>query len=414
MRILALAHGLLFGGAQVSTLEFLEGLKEKLDLRLLICSEADKNFASNAASIGIEVYYAPCRVSSGYPIMDMNNVKDLIEWADIAWITDEEYLSAPRIKQIRNIPVIAHIHSYALICPWWGALYGLREVCLKKCSLWRITRCKQGFKRVLLEARLLSKGEAMIRWMLDFGKGPLDYARWRLLMRNVLDSIDAFIPVSNALWNIHLKHTLDIKSKLSIVIYNLVIEPLKHVKIDPVEPRDNYVFYASGANIGKGPHLLLEAWTKVSGKFRDFKLYMIGCKNTWVERKAREMNLQNIIFTGKLPPREYYHLMYKAKAVVMPSIWPEPFGRIPVEASRLGVPAVVSSAGGLPETVVDGITGYMFKAGDADDLAEKVTKVLEKNFDRKEIIKNSYEKINPQREAEKLIKFFESIISHKG
>jgi len=53
MRILALAHGLLFGGAQVSTLEFLEGLKEKLDLRLLICSEADKNFASNAASIGM-------------------------------------------------------------------------------------------------------------------------------------------------------------------------------------------------------------------------------------------------------------------------------------------------------------------------------------------------------------------------
>jgi glycosyltransferase involved in cell wall biosynthesis len=106
--------------------------------------------------------------------------------------------------------------------------------------------------------------------------------------------------------------------------------------------------------------------------------------------------------------------MFGAKAVVMPSIWPEPFGRIPVEANRLGVPAVVSSAGGLPEIIVDGVTGYIFKAGDVDDLAEKIMRILEKDFDREEIIKHSYEKINPQREVEKLVNFFESVISREG
>jgi glycosyltransferase involved in cell wall biosynthesis len=105
--------------------------------------------------------------------------------------------------------------------------------------------------------------------------------------------------------------------------------------------------------------------------------------------------------------------MYKARAVVMPSIWPEPFGRIPVEANRLGVPAVVSSAGGLPETVVNGVTGYVFKAGDADDLAEKVVKVLERDFNREEVIRHSYEKINPQREVERLVKFFESVVNYE-
>jgi glycosyltransferase involved in cell wall biosynthesis len=106
--------------------------------------------------------------------------------------------------------------------------------------------------------------------------------------------------------------------------------------------------------------------------------------------------------------------MYRARAVVMPSIWPEPFGRISVEANRLGVPAVVSSAGGLPETIVDRVTGYIFKAGNVDDLTEKIARVLERNFDREEIIRHSYEKINPQREVERLVKFFENVISYGG
>jgi hypothetical protein len=154
MRVLALAHGLWFGGAQISTLEFLENLRGKLGLKLLVCSEADENFTSNATSMGIEVYHAPCRVSGGYPIMDVDGAKDLIKWADIAWITDVEYSSAPLIKQIRNIPVIAHAHSHALICPWWGALYGFKKPCLERCSVWRITRCKQGRNHELVKIGL--------------------------------------------------------------------------------------------------------------------------------------------------------------------------------------------------------------------------------------------------------------------
>jgi len=88
---------------------------------------------------------------------------------------------------------------------------------------------------------------------------------------------------------------------------------------------------------------------------------MIRCKGSWVERIAKKMSLNNVVFLDKLPSDELYRLMYKARAVVMPSIWPEPFGRIPVEANRLGIPAVVSSAGGLPETIVNGVTGYIWK-----------------------------------------------------
>jgi glycosyltransferase involved in cell wall biosynthesis len=362
--------------------------------------------------MGIGVYHAPCRVSSGYPIMDVNNAKDLIKWADIAWITDVEYLSALLIKQIRNIPVIAHVRSYALICPWWGALYGFRGPCFEKCSAWRITKCKQGINLELAKIGLLSSARARLYWLLDFVKGPLDYYEWSKLVNGVVESIDGFIAVSKALWDIHVSHLPGLNNRPSSVIYNPVIEPLRYIKPDSKEPYADHVLYASGSNPDKGPHLLLKSWTTVSREFRDLKLYIIGCKGSWVESLAKKMNLKNVVFFGRLLPGEYYRLMYRARAVVMPSIWPEPFGRIPVEANRLGVPAVVSSAGGLPETIVNGVTGYIFKAGDADDLAEKVARTLEKDFDREETIKHSYEKINPQREVGRLVNFFESVVDY--
>ncbi|MCC6010433.1 MAG: glycosyltransferase [Fervidicoccaceae archaeon] len=414
MRILALAHGLWFGGAQISTLEFLEGLKGKLDLKLLVCSEADENFTSNATIMGMGVYHVPCRISSGYPIMDVSSAKDLIKWADIAWITDVEYLSAPLIKQTSNIPVIAHLRSYALICPWWWALFGFREPCLERCSARRITKCKQGINLELAKIGLLSDVRARLYWLLDFAKAPLDYYEWSKIVDGAVEFIDGFIAVSKALWNIHVSHIPSLSNYPFNIVYNPITEPLRHVKPAYHEPYGGYIFYASGSNPDKGPHLLLEAWPIISKEFNDLKLYIVGCKNSWVERMAKKMNLKNIVFFEKLPSDKYYNVMYRARAVVMPSIWPEPFGRIPVEANRLGVPAVVSSAGGLPETIVDGVTGYIFKAGDVDDLVEKIVRVLEKNFDREEIIRHSYEKINPQREMEKLIKFFENVIDYGG
>jgi len=44
----------------------------------------------------------------------------------------------------------------------------------------------------------------------------------------------------------------------------------------------------------------------------------------------------------------------KTKTVIMPSLWDEPFGRVPVEAGINGIPTVASNRGGLPESVGDG------------------------------------------------------------
>jgi len=283
------------------------------------------------------VYRVPCHFAMNYPVMSIREARSLVEWADVVWIADEAYLTALRVKSIRDIPVVAHLHSYALLCHWWSACYGLREVCLEKCNPWRITRCKQSINMELSRIGLLSSTRTRVYWLLDFVKGPLDFAKWRAVMKNVVDNIDGFIAVSNALWNIHVKHIPKLEEKPHVVVYNPITEPLKHVKPDPNEPYRDYILYASGSNLAKGPHILLDTWSIVSRELRDLKLYMIGCKDSWVEKYAKRLGLSNVIFLDKLPPNDnYYRVMYKARAVVMPSIVPETFGRIPIEANNWG------------------------------------------------------------------------------
>ena len=59
-----------------------------------------------------------------------------------------------------------------------------------------------------------------------------------------------------------------------------------------------------------------------------------------------------------LPRPEVVQLLSHATVFVCPSIY-EPFGLINVEAMACGVPVVATAVGGIPEIVVDGVTGYL-------------------------------------------------------
>lgn len=68
-----------------------------------------------------------------------------------------------------------------------------------------------------------------------------------------------------------------------------------------------------------------------------------------------------------------------ADVLVLPS-QREPYGMVVAEAQALGIPAVVSDACGChgPESVLlDGVSGFVYPAGDVSQLAERVAKILD-------------------------------------
>jgi N-acetyl-alpha-D-glucosaminyl L-malate synthase BshA len=107
------------------------------------------------------------------------------------------------------------------------------------------------------------------------------------------------------------------------------------------------------------------------------KLLMVGDgpERRPAEDRAREMGLQDdILFLGNQNAVEE---LYSIGDVFMLPSENEAFGLSALEAMACGVPVVASNAGGLPELVIHGQTGFVSNVGDVEDLAKNTLYLLE-------------------------------------
>jgi glycosyltransferase involved in cell wall biosynthesis len=75
-------------------------------------------------------------------------------------------------------------------------------------------------------------------------------------------------------------------------------------------------------------------------------------------------------FTGRVPRSDVIRRLARCRGLVWPGV--EDYGLAPVEAMASGRPVVARRAGGVLDTVVDGVTGVFFDTPDADALAAAV------------------------------------------
>ena len=109
------------------------------------------------------------------------------------------------------------------------------------------------------------------------------------------------------------------------------------------------------------------------------KLLMIGDgpERTKAEAQSRELNIESDVrFLGKLETVE--EVLSVADLFLLPSE-KESFGLAALEAMACEVPLISSNAGGLPELNVQGVTGFLSKVGDVEDMTRKALFVLDKN-----------------------------------
>ena len=73
---------------------------------------------------------------------------------------------------------------------------------------------------------------------------------------------------------------------------------------------------------------------------------------------------------------EVLALMRGARAVVVPSVWPDPCPTVVLEAMALGRPVVAAASGGIVDMVTDGRTGHLVPPGDVPALAAALRGVI--------------------------------------
>jgi glycosyltransferase involved in cell wall biosynthesis len=100
------------------------------------------------------------------------------------------------------------------------------------------------------------------------------------------------------------------------------------------------------------------------------------------ERRAKRIQAHDpqlsISFVGWCDERQLSVQMRSARLLVVPSVWPEPFGSVGMAAARYGVPAAAFAVGGIPQWLHDGVNGHLASAipPSAAALADAVVRCL--------------------------------------
>jgi len=129
--------------------------------------------------------------------------------------------------------------------------------------------------------------------------------------------------------------------------------------------------------IEKGLSYLIEALSLVK---TDWELNVIG--TGWDLEKCKKMALDlglegKINFLGFLSHEKIYPILEKSSLVVVPSIWPEPFCLVVLEAMAMSKPVVAFDVGSISTWLKDNETGFLVKRGDVKEMSEKIELLLE-------------------------------------
>ena len=83
-------------------------------------------------------------------------------------------------------------------------------------------------------------------------------------------------------------------------------------------------------------------------------------------------------FLGWVDPSRRDAEMQRADILAVPSVWPEPFGLVGIEAGRVGLPAVAYAVGGIPDWLDPGVSGESAPGArpDPQELADAMIRAL--------------------------------------
>lgn len=199
------------------------------------------------------------------------------------------------------------------------------------------------------------------------------------LIRLAIDKSDAVTAVSQNL--IDETHQLLSLQRSIDLVYNFVDKRIFYprnsasFRKEYVEEHEKLFIHISNFRPVKRVMDVLDTFIKVNAQIPSKLLFVgEGPDLPKIHARAKELGvLDRVIFMGKQD--EVAEVISLADVMLLPSE-KESFGLVALEAMACGVPTIASNAGGIPELITHGETGFIAPTGDTDQMAAYAIELL--------------------------------------
>jgi glycosyltransferase involved in cell wall biosynthesis len=250
------------------------------------------------------------------------------------------------LKNKLDIPLVVTLHTYWAVCPTTNLMYG-NTICSNPLNV-RCVFCGRQFYGLT--------------------KSFFAYVGTRI-NKHELESVDKFIAVSSFVKNVHAK-CLGVAERNIEVIPNFYA----HDNITDTGGYDDlpqkFVLFVGSLIPNKGVGLLVEAYQKIRAQT---KLVLIGASHP----SYRYQGTDDILVKENAPYNLVLEAYQKCHFAAFPSIWPEPFGIVVLEAMSQKKAVIATNIGGFTDSIVDGKTGILVPPNDVGALATAISYLLE-------------------------------------
>jgi glycosyltransferase involved in cell wall biosynthesis len=290
----------------------------------------------------------------------------------------------------RKIPVVHRISDFQYMCPnalFYNEKVGICEDCLNGHSLSCIKN------KCVMNSRVYSAIKLAAKKLHDF--------------LHTTKKIDAFVVPSSF-------------TMKKLNQYGIPMEKLHHIPTffnlkqdNPEVTYEPYFLFVGRLEKQKGLLTLLKAFVKTG-----YALKIIGFSNDGYEDELKAFldgKKHQVEFLGKMSFTEMEPYLKTCRCTIVPSEWYDNFPNVILESFAYKKAVIATDIGSLPELVVDGKTGCLFKYGDIDDLAAKTEFMLRDESGAKSMGENAFdsirEKYSPEAHYAQLMSLFKKVIA---
>lgn len=303
-----------------------------------------------------------------------------------------------------GVPVVSRLSDYFLLCPRFDFLCD-RKIC-EDCLTQGYRSCiRKRCVKHSLSASLIRVISMKIHDRI-----------------HIYDCVDAFVAPSEFMKRKLSEHGFEAERIHCIPTFAAPVRKNEEAPAregaGPSEPASGgYGLYFGRIAEEKGVDTVVKACEKLP----DHTVKIMGDDTTEeavrLKEYGKEHHLTNLEFLGFQSGDALETVIEGARYVMIPSVWYDNLPNTALEAFRHAKPVIASRIGSLPELVEDGRNGYLFEAGNADQLAERI-RLLDDDGRVREMgaagLRLLEERFSAEKHYEALIHVFEEAVRGKA